>query len=94
MIPLLWFLWDPEFQDSPLSLSAGGGLLQGGLQGPGELRDSLAAGQDPKRLEETGSDENLLFRCCGPREWGELGLGALPVLPSHLRVLLTPLELS
>lgn len=43
--------------------AAGGGLLQRGLQGSGELRDGVYAGEDSERLEETGSDEDLLL-CC------------------------------
>lgn len=43
--------------------AAGGGLLQRSLQGSGELRDGVHAGKDPERLEEAGSDENILL-CC------------------------------
>lgn len=37
------------------------------MQGSGELGDGFHAGKDPERLEETGSDEDLLlcfYRAC------------------------------
>lgn len=50
----------------PILFPTGGGLLQRGLPGLGELGDSLTAGKDPEGLEEVGSNEDLLFCCCGP----------------------------
>lgn len=41
--------------------AAGGGLLQRGVQSSGELGDGVHAGKDSERLEETGSDEDLLL---------------------------------
>ena len=56
--------WNVE-QAITVCAAAGGGLLQRGLQGSGELGDGLHAGEDPEGLEETGSDEDLLlcFHC-------------------------------
>ena len=77
------------FWDSPIPLPVGGGLLQRGLPGAGELGDGLAAGKDPEGLEEAGSDEDLLFCCCGPRKWEDqlggaawLWWGDLPFAPT------------
>lgn len=62
---------------TPPLYPTGGGLLQGGLPGAGELRNSFTAGKNPERLEETGPDEDLLLRRRGPREF--LGLGGAPL---------------
>lgn len=48
--------------------AAGGGLLQRGVQSSGELRDGVHAGKDSERLEEAGSDEDLLLCCHCTRE--------------------------
>lgn len=55
-------------------VATGGGLLQRSVQGSGELGDGFHAGKDPERLEETGSDEDLLlcfYRACECL-WGKL----------------------
>lgn len=52
--------------------AAGGGLLQRGLQGPGELGDGVHAGKDSEGLEEAGSDEDLLLCCDRTRESCEI----------------------
>lgn len=78
---------------TPIPLSVGGGLLQRGLPGAGKLGDSLTAGKDPEGLEEAGSNEDLLFRCCGPCKLGRptrgaawLRWGDLPLAPAPARV--------
>lgn len=52
--------------------ATGGGLLQRGLQGSGELWDCLNVGKDSEGLEETGPDEDLLLRSHRTCELGSL----------------------